>query len=104
MSGVEQLRAWTLCMMRYHLLVDCMPTDGLPQLSAQAVARISQLALAAGRLTDQLLPCKLLVVEVRVCVCEPFPLPPELNPSWTNCCRASWWWWRCVCVNLPLAP
>jgi hypothetical protein len=61
-----QLRAWTEATIRYHLLVDCMPTDGMPELPPEAVARVSERALASGRLADQLLPCKLLVREVQV--------------------------------------
>ena len=61
-----QLRAWTEGTVRYHHLVDCMPSEGMPVLTAEAVERVVDRALASGRLADQLLPCKLLVREVQV--------------------------------------
>ena len=43
-----------------------MPSEGMPVLTAEAVERVVDRALASGRLADQLLPCKLLVREVQV--------------------------------------
>ena len=35
-----ELRRKTEVLLRYHLYIDCMPTDGVPDISAQSLRRI----------------------------------------------------------------
>ncbi|KAK3252700.1 hypothetical protein CYMTET_38016 [Cymbomonas tetramitiformis] len=66
LTEAYQLRDWVESMLRYNFLIDCMPTDDLPQLTNEQVNRMTESAVNTKPVLDKFMDTTHLIQEVNV--------------------------------------